>query len=169
MIRCLFILSLSLLLLPGIVAGKPRRLIENPKHWGAFEDKGENGKSCYVAGIPSDQRPKKVRRGDVWVLVTHTPKLKVRSEVQIVIGYTFKAKSTVTVDIDGKKFRFFTDGDVAWSNNPKDDPVMVKAMRRGRNMVVRGVSTRGTKTVDTYRLTGFTAAHKAIGKACGVK
>ncbi len=46
---------------------------------------------------------------------------------------------------------------------------MVQAMRRGRKMVVRGLSTRGTKTVDTYQLAGFTAAHKAIGKACGVK
>ena len=114
-------------------------------------------------------RPKNVRRGDVWLLVTHTPALNVRSEVQIVIGYTFKAKSSVTIEIDGKKFRFFTDGDVAWSNNSKDDPKMVQAMRRGRKMVVRGLSTRGTKTTDTYLLTGFTAAHKAIGKACGVK
>ena len=31
-----------------------------------------------------------------------------------------------------------------------------------------GLSQRGTKTVDTYSLRGFTAAYQAISKACGV-
>ena len=42
-------------------------------------------------------------------------------------------------------------------------------MKRGRKMVVKGKSSRGTATTDTYSLTGFSAAYKAIGEACGVK
>ena len=34
-------------------------------------------------------------------------------------------------------------------------------------MVVRGVSSRGTQTTDTYSLSGFTAAYRAINTACG--
>jgi hypothetical protein len=36
-------------------------------------------------------------------------------------------------------------------------------------MIITGFSSRGTKTIDTYSLSGFTAAYTAIGKACGVK
>ena len=42
-------------------------------------------------------------------------------------------------------------------------------MAKGRQLIVTGYSSRGTKTTDTYSLAGFTAAYKAIGKACGVK
>jgi hypothetical protein len=34
-------------------------------------------------------------------------------------------------------------------------------------MVVKGVSRRGTTTVDTYSLMGFMAAQRAIAQACG--
>jgi len=42
-------------------------------------------------------------------------------------------------------------------------------MRAGGELVVKGVSTRGTLTTDTYSLKGFTAAWKAINTACDVK
>ena len=47
--------------------------------------------------------------------------------------------------------------------------VVVDAMIRGARLVVKGTSSRGTKTTDTYSLKGFSAAFKAIGKACKVK
>ncbi len=34
-------------------------------------------------------------------------------------------------------------------------------------MVVKGTSSRGTLTTDTYSLTGFSAALQSIDKACG--
>ena len=46
---------------------------------------------------------------------------------------------------------------------------MVRAMRVGKKLVIQGVSSRGTKTKDSYSLFGFTAAHNAINKACRVK
>ena len=51
----------------------------------------------------------------------------------------------------------------------KDDKALVRAMIRGVTMIVRGTSSRGTLTIDTYSLRGFTAAHEAIGVACKVK
>ena len=41
--------------------------------------------------------------------------------------------------------------------------------RAGAEMVVTGTSWRGTETRDTYSLSGFSAAHKAISTACRVK
>jgi len=39
-------------------------------------------------------------------------------------------------------------------------------MKGGNRMVVYGTSSRGTKTTDTYSLSGFTAMKKRIDKAC---
>ena len=57
----------------------------------------------------------------------------------------------------------------AWSNTPADDAKLVEAMRKGGKLTVKGVSSRGTETVDQFSLSGFTAAMKAISDACGVK
>ena len=43
---------------------------------------------------------------------------------------------------------------------------LVRAMKSGNRMVVYGTSSRGTKTTDTYSLSGFTAMKKRIDKAC---
>jgi hypothetical protein len=71
--------------------------------------------------------------------------------------------------IDGKQFSLFTDDDTAWGGDAKVDSALVAAMKAGATMIVKGTSARGTLTTDTYSLAGFTAAHKAIDKACDVK
>ena len=48
-----------------------------------------------------------------------------------------------------------------------DDKALVAALRAGSQMTVKGVSSRGNATTDTYSLKGTSAAHAAIGKACG--
>jgi hypothetical protein len=43
---------------------------------------------------------------------------------------------------------------------------MVEAMVNGADMIVKGMSARGTETADTYSLIGFTATKKVIDKTC---
>lgn len=151
------------------VAQNPKSLIDNPGKWGAFTVKEKDGTACYLAGKPDDTAPDDVKRGPVWLLVTHRPHRDVSHEVSIYIGYPFKKDSTVTVDIDGSKLEMFTDGETAWARNPKADLQLTKSMRSGLSMVVQGLSSRGTTTTDKYSLKGFTRAHNAINQACGVK
>jgi hypothetical protein len=47
-----------------------------------------------------------------------------------------------------------------------DEPGFVAALKKGSKLVVHGTSSRGTKTTDTYSLSGVTAAMDAIDKAC---
>ena len=46
---------------------------------------------------------------------------------------------------------------------------LVDAMKKGQRMIVRGVSSKGTETKDTYSLSGFMSAYKAINAKCGRK
>lgn len=135
---------------------------------GAVAGKGKS-KVCYMSADPEKMRGNYTRRGRSYVTVTHRPSDKARNEVGVVAGYTYKAGSEVEVDIDGKKFNLFTQNGSAWGQDATMDAALVKAMMRGRQMIVRGTSSRGTRTTDTYSLKGFTAAYKEISGACGVK
>jgi hypothetical protein len=57
---------------------------------------------------------------------------------------------------------------MAWAPDETADRALVQAMAAGRQMVVRGTSSRGTLTTDTYSLSGFTRAHQEINRACGL-
>ena len=99
-------------------------------------------------------------------MVTNRPKQKINGEVNFIAGYNFKKGSEVKVKINKKSFKLFTQQDGAWSASPELDAKLVKAMKGGNRMVVYGISSRGTKTTDTYSLSGFTAMKKRIDKAC---
>ncbi|MDP6566402.1 MAG: invasion associated locus B family protein [Alphaproteobacteria bacterium] len=150
-------------------AQKPKMLLKGAEIWGAFSVKEKGGLACYMAGQPLATAPKGVKRDPIWLLVTHRPHKKIRNEVSVYAGYPFKPRAAVTIDVDGKTFELYTVDDTAWVEDPKTEAAIVKAMRAGRKMVVRGLSKRGTKTTDTYSLKGFTKAHQAINKACKVK
>ena len=68
--------------------------------------------------------------------------------------------------IDGKKFSLFTFVGRAYAESEEDDIAMIRAMKRGSKMTVVGTSSRGTKTTDTYSLSGFTKTKNLIDKTC---
>jgi hypothetical protein len=70
------------------------------------------------------------------------------------------------VTIGTQSFALFGQGEQAWTRDGNGDAQLVKAMRAGATMVVKGTSARGTLTTDTYSLKGVSAALDAIDKAC---
>jgi len=144
-----------------------RQLLGSYRDWDAFLLKKQNNeKICYMISVPKDTHPKNVRRGDIYITVKHRPRTKVKNEINVVVGYPFKKNSTSKVVIDKRSYTLFTSGDGAWAYDAKQDTAMAAAMKRGNVLYVHGVSSRGTKTKDKYSLSGFTAAHNAITKAC---
>ena len=150
-------------------AQSPKSLLDNPGNSGACTVKEDGGMACYIAGKPDDTAPDNVKHGAVWLLVTHRPYRQVENEVSIYIGYPLQKDSKVKVVIDGQTSEMISDGEIAWAPDASADLALTKAMRSGLDMVVRGVSARGTNTTDRYSLRGFTRAHGAINQACGVK
>ena len=150
-------------------AAQDPRLIDTFGSWSAFVRTEAGKKVCYMGSVPEKEKGKYQRRGDTFVLVTHRPAEKRFDVVSVEAGYTYKEGAEVTVLIGGQGYPMFTSGGVAWARDAKADRALVGAMKRGLEMVVKGTSSRGTLTEDTYSLTGYTAAHAAIAKACGVK
>lgn len=174
--RCGKILFLRILggvvlicLAPAIADAAGPKDLGTFKGWSALLLVENKAKICYLHGVPAKSAGKYTKRGDTYLQVTHRTRSSIRNEVSVTAGYSYKKGGRVTLTIDRKKFVLFTQADTAWAGDANADKKLVAAMRAGRSMVVRGTSNRGTLTTDTYSLSGFTAAHRAISKACRVK
>ena len=161
-------ISLVLLIGAGAMAAEPK-VLGTHRDWEAYQLVEKGKKTCYMASQPIKTVGKYKKRGDVVVFVTHRPADKERDIVNFHAGYNYKKDSTVEVAIGRRKFKLFTKGDTAWALTAADEQAMVKSMIKGNRMTVRGTSSRGTRTTDTYSLRGFSRIYRRINKACGIK
>jgi len=60
----------------------------------------------------------------------------------------------------------YTQNDGAWIKNVAEEARMVDAMRKGSDLVIKGMSGRGTQTTDTYSLKGLAQALDRIAQEC---
>ena len=137
--------------------------------WTAHVFEEKTSKVCYMSSQPLKAEGDYTQRGDVFVLITHRTSDKTADVFSVVAGYTYKKDSSVSVKIGKKNFSLFTSGDRAWAHDAKTDNTISRRVRKGSEMVIRGTSSRGTLTTDTYSLIGATQAWKAISSACNVK
>jgi hypothetical protein len=111
-----------------------------------------------------------VNRGDIRLFVTFRPGEGVRNEVSFTGGYPFQANAPVRLQIGADTFNLNPGaGDAngwAWPASAAEDERIVAALRRGSTATLTGVSTRGTTTVDTFSLMGFTAAINDAAARC---
>ena len=166
MIRLLFLFFCALGLFKNSNPSNGQTFVKTIDNWSAFGSSPGKDKVCYIASAPIKEKGNYTRRDDTYVLVSHRPTEKKRDVFELRAGYTYKKKSSVVLNIDGRKFKLFTSGGTAWAKTPKIDKTIARMMKRGRKMTVTGTSSRGTKTIDTYSLKGFTAAYNAIGVNC---
>lgn len=169
-----FVLVAALTLGVALSAGMARAaddptLIGTFGAWKAYSLTESDGtKVCYIASQPTKDEGNYSRRGDIFALITHRPSEDSRNVFSYVTGYDYKTDSEASLMLDDKTFKLFTQGDTAWARDSETDNKIAEALRKGSKMVVKGTSSRGTATTDTFSLSGSGAAHDAINKACGL-
>ena len=138
------------------------------KNWGAYRFDNNDSRICFVSSVPTKSKGKydPKNRGDIRVFVSHGPGKAERDVVQVIAGYRYKPQSDVSLTIDGKNFKLFTIEDRAYAESEEDDRRIITLMKRGSRMTIVGISSRGTKTTDTYSLSGFTKTKAVIDKTC---
>ncbi|HEY8595889.1 MAG TPA: invasion associated locus B family protein [Devosiaceae bacterium] len=144
--------------------------------WVAWKGTDANGVICYISAKPDDTEPKNVNRDPIHFLIINRLGLGTRNEVQTLVGYPMKDGGVFSANIDGTNYPMISVKDdpntsvkenyAAWLADPKQEGAFVSAMKAGRQLVVKGTSTRGTDTTDTYSLSGVTAALDALAKDC---
>ncbi len=135
--------------------------------WKAYTYK-EGGKlTCYMYSQPTKKEGNYTKRGGPHAMVTRRRGSAVVEEVSITSGYPYKDKTPIKVQIDGRGYKFgIVQEEHAWADDASEDKKIVKAMIRGNKLTVRGTSRKGTYSLDSYSLKGFSKTHKAIVKAC---
>lgn len=136
--------------------------------WTAFA--GQSPKECWAVSPPKstvntkDGKEVEVTRGDIRLYVAYRSGNS--GEVSFTGGYPFAPDSSVEVDVGGKKFNLFTEGENAWTGSPSEDSKLISALRAGSSAVVTGRSSRGTTTKDTFSLSGVTAMTNLAQSTC---
>lgn len=141
------------------------------RDWTVFRASTEP-KECWIVTIPTSWEATRngekttANRGDILLMVTNRPGSKVAGEISFKAGYPIKENSTVNLRIGTASFEMFVDGEWAWPANPEEDQKVIAAMQRGASAVATAVSERGTTTVDSFSLLGFSAAFDSAVNMC---
>lgn len=142
--------------------------VSQHKDWTVFTYTEGGKKTCFAVTQPAESLPKGVKRGEIFFSVTHSQTDKTLNAVSISMGYPLQPNSTPTISIGGKTYSMFAQSETAWPAGDNVQKALVVAMKRGQKMVIKGTSSRGTNTTDTYSLAGITAAIGAAKTDCGL-
>lgn len=168
----MFKIILSALFVTAITASSAfasePRLVGTFGDWSAYSFVENGNKVCYMASQPKTAVGNYTQRGDVFALITHRPAEKTKNVFSYMTGYPYKSGADVSVAVNGQNFTLFTEGDTAWAADATTDNAITNAIKSGSSMVVKGTSSRGTLTTDTFGLKGSSKAYQKISEDCGV-
>ena len=129
----------------GRAEAADQKLLGEFKAWNAFSERENGKKTCHLESDPIKEEGKYRRRGDTYIQVTGLRRNQ-QTTVAVIAGYTYRKQSQVTLTISGNRFRLQTQRDIAWSRSAQTGDRLLKAMKSGRHLIVRGRSSRGTLT-----------------------
>ncbi len=152
----------------AVVGGAEPTLIGQFGTWGAYTATPNGKKVCFALAKPSSSKtnPPNCPRDPAYAFVSTRPAEKVTNEVSVMIGYTLKPGSELTLEVGGASYAMYTQGDGLWIKNAAEEERMVDAMRKAADAVVKGVSAKGTETTDTFSLKGLAQALDRLAQDC---
>ena len=136
--------------------------------WGAYTAMPNGRKVCFALAKPSSSKtnPPNRPRDPAYAFVSTRPAEKVVNEVSIMIGYALKPGSESSLEVGGSAYAMYTQGDGLWIKNAAEEEQMVAAMRKSAEVTVKGVSAKGTETVDVFSLKGLSQALDKLAQDC---
>jgi Invasion associated locus B (IalB) protein len=153
---------------PPAMGGVQPKLLGQYADWGAYTASPGGKKVCFAIAKPSSSEtvPPNRPRNPIYMFISTRPAEKVTNEVSIVIGYPFKPGADATIAVGSASFPLYTQQDGAWIKNAADEANMVNAMRSSQTAVIKGVSSKGTQSSDTFGLKGLSQALDRVGQEC---
>lgn len=152
----------------AVTGGAEPTLIGQFGTWGAYSAVPNGKKVCFALAKPSSSKtnPPNRPRDPAYAFVSTRPAEKVTNEVSVMIGYPLKPGSESTLEVGGASYAMYTQGDGLWIKNAAEEARMVDAMRKASDVVVKGVSAKGTETTDTFSLKGLSQALDRLAQDC---
>ena len=152
----------------AVAVGAEPTLLGQFGTWGAYAAAPNGKKVCFALAKPSQSKtnPANRPRDPAYAFVSTRPSEKVFNEVSIMIGYAVKPGSESTMEVGGASYSMYTQGDGLWIKNAAEEEHLVEAMRKSSDVVVKGVSAKGTETTDTFSLKGLAQALDRVTQDC---
>jgi hypothetical protein len=152
----------------SVAGGAEPTLVGQFGTWGAYTAAPNGKKVCFALAKPASSKtnPPNRPRDPAYAFVSTRPAEKVVNEVSIMIGYALKPGSESTLEVGGGTFAMYTQGDGLWIKNAAEEEKMVEAMRKSPEVVVKGMSAKGTETIDTFSTKGLAQALDKLAQDC---
>lgn len=153
---------------PAVAGNAEPSLIGQFGTWGAYTATPNGKKVCFALAKPASSKtnPPNRPRDASYAFISTRPAEKVANEVSIMIGYALKPGSEGSVEIGSTRYAMYTQGDGLWIKNAAEEDRLVDALRKGSDAVVKGVSAKGTETIDTFPLKGLAQALDKLAQEC---
>ncbi len=149
----------------GAHAAKPEP-VATFKDWSVFVQDVDGEKICFAATEAKDKSPKSVNHGDVFFLVASWKSGAAVEQPSLMAGYNFRDGPEPTLRIGSDKWEMYVSDNEAFIEKATDETSLVRAMRRGADMRVSAVSSRGTATSYVISLRGVSASLDRAKQAC---
>lgn len=142
------------------------KLIGEFRSWSAYAATDSVGPVCFAMSQPTDVAPTPDGFTAAYLYLTNRPSEGVRNEINLVAGFSFAPDTDATATVGDQSFELFTQGDAAWLKDPAQSDTLAAALRAGSSVSIEGTSARGIKILQTFSLSGATAASRAIEGNC---
>ncbi len=139
------------------------------KNWTAQNTNINGQQVCYAVSSPIASDPKNLNRAESRIFVSFRANDKIQNEISVTSGYNYKASSKVNLAIEKREFNFETEDNFAWLTKYEDEISLIELMRKSTQAKVTATSVRGTKTIDTFSLNGFSDAYEAAKEKCNFR
>ncbi|MHA6299469.1 invasion associated locus B family protein [Devosia sp. CAU 1758] len=168
MIRISALPSALLLVMAALapVQAQSARVLGDFRDWSSFAADDGGGTVCFAMTRPKSTEPTPDGYGDAYLYISSRPGEDVVNEFNVVAGYTFQTGSMAVASVGGEDFPLFTQNDAAWLDDSAQAANLAAALRAGTTVTITGTSAAGTEIVQSFSLSGATAAQQAIGAEC---
>lgn len=156
------------LVLSGLLPAQAQsaRVLGDFRDWSSYAADDGSGTLCFAMSKPKSTEPTPDGYAEGYLYITNRPGEDVVNEFNVVAGYTFQTGSMATANVGGQDFALFTQNDAAWLDDSAQAANLAAAIRAGSTVTITGTSATGTIIVQSYSLSGATAAQQAIGAEC---
>ncbi|WP_044405986.1 MULTISPECIES: invasion associated locus B family protein [Rhodopseudomonas] len=136
--------------------------------WGAYTATPDGKKVCFALSKPvsSKTNPPNRPRDPAYAFISTRPAEKVVNEVSVMMGYPLKPGSEGTMEVGGSRYAMYSQGDGIWIKNAAEEDRLVEDLRKGADVTVTGMSSRGTTTTDVFSLKGISQALDRVAQEC---
>jgi len=161
-----FNVVLLLSLTAGGALAQSVQVLGDYRDWSAFRANDGGGAICFSMSEPKKVEPEPDGYSQAYAFLTNRQAQNIKNEFNLIAGYEFATDSVAYASVGSRVYNLYTKDDAAWLEDVSQAQAFARALRAGSRLTIEGTTRMGVKIVETYSLSGVTAASRAVNAAC---